>query len=326
MAQRRDQIGDDGLDVTDDRHVGVSVLADLGGVDVGVNDLGLGSERVELSGDPVVEAGAQRDQQVAALQTRHRRHRAVHPRHAQVLAVAVREGAARHQRGDHRDSGQLGQLPQLLGGLAADDTAADVEHGLVRGGDQLGGFVDLTVMRFGVRLVAGQIHPRRPTERARGLQHVFGDVDEHRPRASAGRDVESLGHHPRDLVAVADQEVVFGDRHGDPGDVGLLEGVRPDQRAPDLPGNGNHRNGVHLRVGQRRHQVGGTGTRGGHADADFPGGVRVTAGRVAGALLMANQYVPQLLRVEQRVVDREHGPAGNPEDDLDVEFLQRPDD
>ena len=325
VPQCRDQLGDHGFDVTDDRHVGVPVLADLGGIDVGVNDLGLRGERVELSGDPVIETGAQRDQQVAALQPGHRRDGAVHTRHAQVLVVAVREGAARHQCGDHRDAGQLGQFPQLFGGLAADDPAADVEHGFVRGGDQLGGLVDLTVVRFGVRLVARQIHARRPAERARGLQHVFRDVDEHRARPSAGGDVEGLGHHPRDVVAVADQEVVLGDRHGDAGDVGLLEGVRADQRAADLPGHGDHRDRIHLRVGQRCHQVGGPGTRGGHHDADLPGGVRVAAGCVAGTLLVANQDVPQLLRVEQRVVDGEHGAAGDTEDDLDVELLQRPD-
>ena len=116
--------------------------------------------------------------------------------------------------------------------------------------------------------------------------------------------MEGLGQHPGNVVAVADQEVVFGDRHGDAGDVSLLEGVGPDQRAADLPGDGDHRHGVHLRVGQRSHQVGGTGTRGGHADPDSAGGVCVAAGGVARALLVANQHMAQLLRVEQRVIDR----------------------
>ena len=124
---------------------------------------------------------------------------------------------------------------------------------------------------------------------------------------------------------VADQEVVLGDRHRDAGDVGLLEGVGPDQRAPDLPGDRDHRDRVHLRVGQRGDQVGGAGTRSGHADPDLAGGVRVAAGGVAGALLVADQHVAQLLRVEQRVIDRQHRAARNAEDDLDVEFLQRPD-
>ena len=112
-AQRLDQVGDDGLDVAHDRHVGVAVLADLGRVDVGVDHLGLGRERIQLAGHPVVEPGAQRDQQVALLQRRHRGDGAVHAGHAQVLRVAVGERAARHQRGDDGDAGQLGQIQQL---------------------------------------------------------------------------------------------------------------------------------------------------------------------------------------------------------------------
>ncbi len=69
-----------------------------------------------------------------------------------------------------------------LGGLAADDTAADVEHRLAGRGDELGGLADLAVVRLGVRLVAGQLDLRRPAERALALQHVLGDVDEHRRR------------------------------------------------------------------------------------------------------------------------------------------------
>ena len=323
--QHREQVGDDGLDVADDRHVGMAVFADLGRIDVGVNHLGPRREGVKLSGHPVVEAGAQRDQQVAALQRRHRSDRAVHAGHAQVLEVRVRERTARHQRGDHRDTGQFRQLGQLLGCLAADDAAAHVQHRFARSRDQLGRLTNLLAVRFGVRFVAGQVHFRRPTERALTLQHILGDVDEHRARTSRGRDVEGLGHHPRNVVAGANQEVVLGDRHGDAGDVGLLEGVRADQRTADLPCHGDHRDRVHLRVGQWRHQVGGTGTRSRHAHPDLARRVRVATGGVAGALLVADQHVAQLFRVEQRVVDGEHGTAGNPEDDLDVEFLQRPD-
>ena len=57
-AQRLDQVGDDGLAVADDGHVGGTVLADLRRVDIGVDDLGPGGEQVELAGDAVVETGA----------------------------------------------------------------------------------------------------------------------------------------------------------------------------------------------------------------------------------------------------------------------------
>ena len=77
-----------------------------------------GANAVELAGDPVVEPGAERDQQVGLLQRGDRGDVAVHAGHAQVLRVAVRERAARHQRGDDRDAGQLGELPQLRRGAA----------------------------------------------------------------------------------------------------------------------------------------------------------------------------------------------------------------
>ena len=325
-AQRLEQIGDDVLHVTHDRHVGVAVLADLGRVDVGVNHLGVGGERVQLAGHPVVEAGAERDQQVALLQRADGRDGAVHARHAEVLRVAVGERAARHQRGDDRDAGQLGQLQQFGGRLAADHAAADVQHRLAGRRDQLGGLAHLPAVRLGVRLVAGQVDLRRPAERALRLQHVLGDVDQDGAGTSTSRDVERLGHHLRDLVAVADQEVVLGDRHGDAGDVGFLEGVGADQGAADLPGDRDDGDGVHLRVGQRGDEVGGAGTRGGHHHADLAGGVGVSAGGVPGALLVADQHVAELHRVEQRVVDRQHGAAGDAEDDVDVEFLERADD
>ena len=282
----------------------MAVLADLGGVDVGVNHLGLWRKGVQLPGDPVVEAGAEGDDQVTALQGRDRRDGAVHAGHAEVLAVAVREGSAGHQGGDDRDSGQLGQFLQLLGRLAADDAAADVEDRLARGGDQLARLFDLAAVRPGIGLVAGEFQVRRPGEGALALQNVLGNVDQDSARAAGGGDVECLGEGAGDVVAVANQEVVLGDRHGDAGDVGLLERIRADQAATHLTCDGDDRDGVHLCVGQRSDEVGGTRTGGGHHDADPAGGVGVSAGGVARPLLVTNQDVADLRRVEQRVVNR----------------------
>ena len=46
-AQRLDQLGDGLLGVTDDRHVGLAVLADLGRVDVGVHDQRVAARSVD---------------------------------------------------------------------------------------------------------------------------------------------------------------------------------------------------------------------------------------------------------------------------------------
>ena len=125
---RRGQLGDHLTGVAHDRNVGHPVLADLGGVDVGVDHRRVRGEGVEPAGHPVVEPGAERDQQIRLLQRGHRGHRAVHAGHAQVLVVRVRERAARHQRGDHRNAGQLGQLGELGAGAGLEHPAADVEH------------------------------------------------------------------------------------------------------------------------------------------------------------------------------------------------------
>ena len=111
-----DDLLDDVLGVADDRHVGSADLALLGGVDVDMDDLGLLGERVDPAGDPVVEAGAERDQQVAALERGDGRGVAVHARHAEAQRMLVGERAAGHQRGDDVDVGQLGELTQRLGG------------------------------------------------------------------------------------------------------------------------------------------------------------------------------------------------------------------
>ena len=107
----------------------------------------LRGEAVQLAGDPVVEAGAERDQQVGLLQRVHRGDRAVHAGHAEVLRVRVRERAAGHQRGDHRDAGQLGEHAQLLGRAGLEHAAADVEHRPLGGGDQPGRLPDLLAVR-----------------------------------------------------------------------------------------------------------------------------------------------------------------------------------
>ena len=100
----------------------------------------------------------------------------------------------------------------------------------------------------------------------------------------------------------------------------------PISAASDLSGDRHHRHRIHVGVGQRSDQVGGAGARRRHAHPDPAGGVRVSTGGVTGALLVADQDVAQLLGVEKRVVDRQHGATGDAEDDVDVELLQRPDD
>ena len=89
----------------------------------------------------------------------------------------------------------------------------------------------------------------------------------------------------------------------------------PMALAPTWPGDGDERNGVHVGVGERGHQVGGARARGRHAHAHPAGRRGVPLGGVAGSLLVPDQDVPDR-GVHQRVVRREDGAAGDAEDVL----------
>ena len=92
---RLDELVDDDLAVTDDRHVRLPDLAELGRIDVDVDDLGVQRERRGIAGDAVVEARTERHEQVRLLHRGDRGVVAVHARHTEAERVLVRERAAR---------------------------------------------------------------------------------------------------------------------------------------------------------------------------------------------------------------------------------------
>ena len=83
----------------------------------------------------------------------------------------------------------------------------------------------------------------------------------------------------------------------------------------------DHRDRVHVGVAQRRDDVGGRRAAGHHGHAGAAGGVGVALGHVAGALLVAHEDVADR-RVDDRVVHRQDGAAGQAEDDLDALHLE----
>src|SRR5690606_19108005 len=93
-----------------------------------------------------------------------------------------------------------------------------------------------------------------------------------------------------------------------------------------LTGDRDDRDGVHVRVRERRDEVRRAGPGRGHADADLPGGRGVTGRGVAGALLVAHEDVAQARGVEERVVGGQDRAARDPEDDLRADLLERPHD
>ena len=181
----------------------------------------------------------------------------MHTWHTDPQRARRRKPAQPHQRRRDRCLGELGKTDQLTVGAADDHATARIDHRALGLRQSLGSRGDLLGMACGVRgVVPGNDRRVRPGVIVDVLPpHVHAHVDQHRTGATGLGDVHGLRDDLREVVGLLDQVAVLDDRQGDTDDVGLLEGVRADARRADLPGQRNHRHGVHVGVGDRRDQV-----------------------------------------------------------------------
>ena len=108
-ARRDIQLRDHGADIAGDGGVDLDVLVELRRVDVDVNLLGVRRVGLEVAGDTIVEAHAERDQQIGFLNGGIHPGFAVHAHHAEVQRVRRRETADAEQRHRHRNLRLLGE-------------------------------------------------------------------------------------------------------------------------------------------------------------------------------------------------------------------------
>ena len=124
LGHERDQGGQHAFDVAHDRDLDGHVLADLGRVDVDVNDPGVRRESRHVSGHTIVEAHPEGDQQVRRLDGAIGVFPAVHPHEAEAERIRLVHGADAQERVSDRDLGLLGQFPQFFGGVRDQDAVA----------------------------------------------------------------------------------------------------------------------------------------------------------------------------------------------------------
>ena len=101
--------------------------------------LAWGAKASRLAGHPVVEAGADGDEDVGLGHGHVGGVGAVHPQHPQPQGVVAGEAAQPHEGAGHRDLQGLGQGLELAGGVGGDDPPAGVEHRLLGRQDHLQG-------------------------------------------------------------------------------------------------------------------------------------------------------------------------------------------
>ena len=129
-------------------HVHVHGLADAAGIDVDVDDLGLGGEVGEIAGDAIVKPGADADEAIAFL------HGVVGGRASRACRACSRARGSSSSNAP-RPSRVVVQgmfpfsasLRMTADGAADDRAAADVKHRPFAAVDQFGGFLHLPGVR-----------------------------------------------------------------------------------------------------------------------------------------------------------------------------------
>ena len=283
-------------------------------------------ERGGLAGDAIVEAPADVEQHVALLDGAVHVDPAVHAGHAERERMILGEGAEAVQRGDHRHvrvrrraavarrarRTWITPLPAMISGRCALASSARRLR---------------DAARLPCRSAACSRAGPSPASQCGTMRACCASLVTSMS-TGPGRPVLARWNASRktrgNVGGIGDEVVVLGDRHGDAGDVGLLEGVRAEQRARHLPGDGHHRRAVHQRVGDGRDQVGGARAASPDAHAHAPARARVALGGVPGALLVTAEHVAQASRYSHmRVVERHDRPAGDAEHHVDTLADQR---
>ena len=126
--QLLDQAQQAHLHVTDDRQGDGDVLADRGWIDVDMDELGADAEFFKVAGDPVVEAGADGNDQIGLIHGHVRRVGAVHAQHAEPQVVAAGKAAQPHQGVGDRRGGEFAEFVQFSRRLGVNDATTRVDN------------------------------------------------------------------------------------------------------------------------------------------------------------------------------------------------------
>ena len=161
-----------------------------------------------------------------------------------------------------------------------------------------------------------------PMPRHGVLQNIFWNVDEYRAGSAGCCNVECLTNSQWKIFRAHHQFVVLGNAARNTYGVAFLKSIGTNCRGGNLPSNGNHGNGVHIRIAQRRDQVGSSRAASNHGYARATSDVGITFGHVPRALFVAHQNVTNR-RLQERVVGGQNAATRIAEHDVDTFHLER---
>ena len=303
LIHHGDQLLQDQLGITAEEHIGLQNLALFGRVNVQVHLHGVLAEHFQLTGDAVVPAAADGENQVAVQHGLVGVHRTVHAEHPERKLVVGGEGAQAKHGAAHGSVQFFGQFTHLAAGSRKHGAVAHQKQGLLGLLQKFGGAFHSLDGSVGRNLVARQVHLVGEGGGAGAGGHVFGQVNQHGARSAAAGDVEGLFHNTGKVVGILHQVGMLDSSESHTAGVAFLEGVCTQVRRGGL--GGQHHDGARIHKGgvDAGKGVGGARTAGHQGNAHFPGLAGIAVGHVGGSLLVAGQHYFNI-RIENCV---EHG-------------------
>ena len=209
--------------------------------------------------------------------------------------MGVWQGPFAHEGRDDGNLCRIDDVFEILRRFRQDDAAADEEDRFLAVADHGDGPVYVIGLPFAFYSVSGQVDRIGILEVDFCFQGILGDVDEDRSGTACRRDVKGFFQDPRDRRGVLDQVVVLGNGRRDPGNIGFLEGVAPDEVRRDLAADDDHGDRIHIGCGNACNHVADPRPGGGDADAGPAGNAGVTVGSVDRTLFMTGKDVPEVV-------------------------------
>ena len=243
----------------------------------------------------VTETGTYRDQEITVCHTQVRIFGSVHTQHTSIQCMSSRKCAFAHQGITYRCMNLLGKLQKFCTGICCDRTAAYEDHRLFCLANQSCCLFQISV---GDTCRIRKNHIRNFLNILCLIGScIFRDIYQYRSRTSALCNTERTTHHFCQVSCIFNNEVMFGDRHGNAGDIHLLETVFSKKRGSYVTGNGYNRNRIHVGRCNTGDQVGGSRTGSRNTYAYFSGCSRIAVRCMGCPLFVGSQYMSDLITV-----------------------------
>ena len=149
-----------------------------GPVLVDVHDLAVLGKLAQLSGNPVVEADAQGQEEVRLVDGVIGVDGAVHAEHLQAQEVVAGETAQSQQGQGHGDPRTIDKSAEVLGSARGDDAAAGIDDRPPAFADHGEQGLELVARGQPFRAVTGEVHGRIVVGNGHAVLHVLGHVED----------------------------------------------------------------------------------------------------------------------------------------------------